>query len=71
MATPPDVKAFIQFLIDVDAVGAAIPLMERTLRIITNLFNVAQQFDVLVTEEEMALYKSLFPQFRYLEVRKC
>ena len=68
LSTPTDINSFIQYLSDVDEVSSAIPEMENRLLFITNLHNVAQQFDVVVTKEEIALYKALFPQFRHLKV---
>ena len=68
LVTPADMDTFIQFLSDVDEVEKSIPHMESRLTTITNLYNVAQQFEVQVCEEEMALYKSLFTRFRQLKV---
>ena len=68
LVTPADMSAFIQFLSDVTRVEGSVPHMETRLTTITNLYNVAQQFDVRVCEEEMALYKSLFTRFRQLKV---
>ena len=68
LVIPTDMDAFIQFLSDVEEVEASIPQMESRLTTITNLYNVAQQFEVHVSEEEMALYKSLFTRFRQLKV---
>ena len=66
--TPSDVHSYIGYLNNVDSVSAAIPLVEKRLLNVTNIYNVAQQFDVEVCLEEMALYKSLFPQLRHLKV---
>ncbi len=68
METPTDVFAFIHYLSDVDSVVSSIPQIEKSLLTATNMYNVVQQFDVSVKAEEMALYKSLFPQFRHLKV---
>ncbi len=68
LVTPREMNSFIQLLADVTEVEAAIPHMENRLTVITNLYNVAQQFEVRVTEEETALYKSLFTRFRILKV---
>lgn len=59
---------FVEFLDDVDNIEVEIPELEKKMTNITNLYNVAQQFDVHVCETDMALYKSLFPQFRQLKV---
>ncbi len=67
LVIPADMDAFIQFLSNVDRVEGSIPQMESRLTTITNLYNVAQQFEVLVSEEEMAQYKSLFTRFRQLK----
>lgn len=69
LVVPADMDAFIQFLCDVNEVEISIPHMESRLTTITSLYNVAQQFEVHVDEEEMALYKSLFTRFRQLKVR--
>lgn len=69
LTVPADMSAFIQFLSDAKQVESSVPLMETRLTTITNLYNVAQQFEVPVSEEEMALYKSLFTRFRQLKVR--
>ncbi len=53
---------------DVENVISAIALIEKRMIVATNMYNVAQQFEVQVADEEMALYKSLFPQFRHLKV---
>lgn len=68
LITPTDMSAFLQFLSDVDEIEDSLPQMETRLTTITNLYNVAQQFEVYVCEEEMALYKSLFTRFRQLKV---
>ena len=65
---PSEMSLFIQLLADVSEVEASIPHLESRLTTITNLYNVAQQFEVYVCEEEMALYKSLFTRFRQLKV---
>ena len=68
LTVPADMTAFIQFLADVSRVEETLPLMETRLTTITNLYNVAQQFEVQVNREEMALYKSLFTRLRQLKV---
>jgi len=65
---PTTVSAFVQFLADVEVVKGSISAMGRTLKTITSLYNVVQHFNVDVNEQDMALYKSLFPLFRFLEV---
>ena len=59
---------FVCYLNSVEEVSAVIPSLERQLQIITHLYNVAQEFAVTVAEEQMALYKAIFPQLRYLKV---
>ena len=71
LVIPKEMSAFIQLLEDVTEVEEAIPLMESRLTGITNLYNVAQHFEVHVAEEETALYKSLFTRFRLLKVSCC
>ena len=66
---PSDINSFVQYLSDVKEVTSAIPGMEESLLLVTNLHTVAQQFDVMLTKEDIALYKTLFPQFRHLKVR--
>ena len=68
LVTPSTVDNFVDFLANVDKIEAAIPNMEKRLTTITNFYNVAQQFEVSIHDVEMALYKSLFPQFRHLKV---
>ena len=68
MTTPTNVTEFIQYLSDVDSATASVPLIEKGMLTATNMYNVAQQFEVEVRVEEIALYKSLFPQFRHLKV---
>ena len=63
------VEGFVRYLEDVAEVTAAIAPLDRRLVKVTNLYNVAQEFDVPVAEEEMALYRSLFPLFRNLKVQ--
>ena len=63
-------ESFAQYLDSVEEVKAALPKMEEELLTSTNLYNVAQEFEVSVPGEEMALYKALFPQFRLLKVHK-
>ncbi len=65
---PSDVEAFVQYLSDVEGVAAMIPRVEKELLTLTNLHNVAQDFHIAVRDEELALYKALFPQFRHLKV---
>ena len=57
------------YLTSVEGASAMIPSLERQLQIITHLYNVAQEFAVTVADEQMALYKAVFPQLRYLKVR--
>ena len=59
----------MRYLLDVEEVVSIVPPAEREMLTITNLYNVAQEYEVSVPEEEMARYKALFPQFRYLKVR--
>ena len=59
---------FVCYLNSVEEVSAMIPSLERQLQIITHLYNVAQEFAVTVAEEQLALYKAIFPQLRYLKV---
>lgn len=66
--SPTDVESFALYLDSVEQVKAAMPKMEREMLTATNLYSVAQEFEVLVPGEEMALYKALFPQFRVLKV---
>lgn len=66
--TPTDVDSFVRYLDSVEEVATIIPSMEQWLLTLTNLYNVAQEFEVSVPEEQLALYKALFPQFRYLKV---
>ena len=68
LGTPTDVESFVHYLGHVEEVTAMIPPAERELLTLTNLYNVAQDFQVPVPDEDMALYKTLFPQFRYLKV---
>lgn len=68
MESPSDVEDFVRYLADVDGVLSALPDLEARLQVVTNMYNVTQHFEVKVQEEEMALYKSLFPQFRHLKV---
>jgi len=65
--TPTNVEDFVCYLNSVEEVSAMIPSLERQLQIITHLYNVAQEFAVTVAEEQMALYKAIFPQLRYLK----
>ena len=67
--TPTDVESFAQYLDSVEQVKAAVPKMEGEMLTATNLYSVAQEFEVFVPGEEMALYRALFPQFRLLKVR--
>ena len=67
LITPSNVESFVSFLANVDQIEASIPDMEKKLTTITSLYNVAQQFEVSIRDVEMALYKSLFPQFRHLK----
>lgn len=69
MDTPSDVVGFVCYVQDVENVISAIALIEKRMIVATNMYNVAQQFEVQVADEEMALYKSLFPQFRHLKVQ--
>ncbi len=71
VTVPTTVNAFINFLSEVQLVKAHIPVLGSTLKIITSLYNVAQHFNVHITEQELALYKSLFPLYRYLEVSEA
>ncbi len=68
---PSDVVAFVCYVANVENVISAVPLIEKRMIVATNMYNVAQQFEVQVADEEMALYKSLFPQFRHLKVHVC
>ncbi len=67
--TPSDVIGFVRYLEDVDNVISTMQPIEKRMVVVTNMYNVMQQFNVQVSDEEMALYKSLFPQFRHLKVR--
>lgn len=65
---PSDVEAFVRYLGHVEQVVAMVPGVERELLTLTNLHNVAQDFQITIGEEETALYKGLFPLFRHLKV---
>ncbi len=60
--------SFVRYIEDVENVISTIQLTDKRMVLVTNMYNVTQQFDVHVPDEEMALYKSLFPQFRHLKV---
>ena len=65
---PTTIESFVEYLGTVEKVSAEIPTDEAEINLISKLYNVAHEFNVPVSDEDMALYKILFPQLRHLKV---
>ena len=68
MAVPTTIESFVEYLGTVDKVSAGIPNDETEINFISKLYNVAHEFNVRISDEDLALYKILFPQLRHLKV---
>ena len=48
--------------------GKEISALEREYNIVTRMYNIAKNFDVPISAEELALYQTLMPSFQHLKV---
>lgn len=67
-AAPTTIESFVEYLGTVEKVSAEIAKDEAEINLISKLYNVAHEFNVHISDENLALYKILFPQLRHLKV---
>ena len=50
--------------------SSEMPALEKEYAIVTKLYTIARDFDVVIPPEELALYQTLAPSFQHLKVRE-
>jgi len=71
---PKSVEEFVEHLSFLGKMSSELPALEREFEIVNKLFTIAKDYNVSVTDEELALYMTLGPDFVSLKVRphlKC
>jgi dynein heavy chain len=63
---PHNVELFVHYLHDVQNVTESLNDTEEKMTTVSKLYSVAQEFDISVGSEELALYHTIFSQFRHL-----
>jgi len=66
---PSSVEEFVQYLIYLGKLSSDLPVMETEYNLITKLYAVANDFNVFVPPEDLALYQILPPNFQHLKVK--
>lgn len=64
---PATIERFVEYLGTVEKVSVEIAKNESEINLISKLYNVAHEFNVHISDEDLALYKILFPQLRHLK----
>ena len=60
---------FVQYLSFMTKLLVDLPAMEKEFGLIAKMYAVADEFDVPLPPEELALYRTLLPSFSHLKVR--
>ena len=59
---------FVQYLSFMTKLLVDLPAMEKEFGLIAKMYAVADEFDVPLPPEELALYRTLLPSFSHLKV---
>ena len=62
------VEAFVEHLIFLSRMGNEIGALEKEYKIVTRMYTIARNFEMSISDEELALYKTLMPSFQHLKV---
>ncbi|WAR20146.1 DYH6-like protein, partial [Mya arenaria] len=60
---PRSVEEFVEHLSFLGKMSSELPALEREFEIVNKLFTIAKSYNVQVTDEELALYQTLGPDF--------
>lgn len=63
-------EEFVEHLSFLGKMSSELPALEREFDIVNKLFTIAKDYNVQVTDEELALYQTLGPDFVTLKVCK-
>lgn len=67
--TPKSVEEFVEHLSFLSRMDAELPTLEKEYVVVTRLFTIARDFDVVIEPEDLALYQTLMPSFQHLKVQ--
>ena len=62
-------ESFVEHLIFLSRMSHEINSLEHEYKIVTRLYTIARNFDMNISDEELALYRTLMPSFQHLKVR--
>lgn len=62
------VEAFVEHLIFLSRMGNEIASLEKEYNIVTRMYSIARNFEMSISNEELALYQMLMPSFQHLKV---
>ncbi|XP_053383042.1 dynein axonemal heavy chain 14-like [Mercenaria mercenaria] len=65
---PKSVEEFVEHLSFLGKMSSELPALEREFEIVNKLFTIAKDYNVKVTDEQLALYQTLGPDFITLKV---
>ncbi|XP_071833092.1 dynein axonemal heavy chain 6-like isoform X4 [Apostichopus japonicus] len=65
--SPHTVEEFVDHLSFLSRMGAELPSLEKEYVVVTRLFTIARDFDVIIEPEDLALYQTLMPSFQHLK----
>ena len=63
-------EEFVDHLSFLGKMSSEMPALEKEYAIVTKLYTIARDFDVVIPPEELALYQTLAPSFQHLKVRE-
>lgn len=62
------VEAFVEHLIFLSRMANEITSLEKEYNIVTRMYSIARNFEMPISDEELALYQTLMPSFQHLKV---
>jgi len=65
---PESVEAFVEHLIFLSRMTNEIASLEQEYNIVTRMYSIARNFEMIISAEELALYQTLMPSFQHLKV---
>ncbi len=67
---PSSVDDFVEHLSVLSKINNELPVLEKEFSIINKFFTISKDFNLSISPENYAFFKSLNPTFHHLKVRK-
>lgn len=66
--TPASVEEFVEHLSFLGKMTTELPALDKEFLVVTKLFTIADQYNIRIEPEDLALYQTLAPSFQHLKV---